>query len=266
MISTGGTDRLIMQGNYTSLRAGTGVSDRFDIDGIGAYITVQGNPVFYVNPSNNDTRIWSPDNSSVLGIENTNGIKINSSYYLPNVDGTVRQVLTTDGSGQSTWQTPRDNSKYSLTTGVTYNNSAIETSLIGTGQGSTTLSIGSFPIGASYTFNIYGTVRTNSAGQTIRFRLKSTSGTIVDTGIFSLSNLAVPVAFTLTSQFTYTGGTLCVGSVSFNWNGSSTNMVTSTLGTFNSAVAQTMSITAQWTSANVNNSIVSNMGTITRVY
>jgi hypothetical protein len=210
-------------------------------------------------------QFMSPDTSTKLTISDT-GVRVSNAYNLPNADGSNGQVITTDGAGQSTWQTPRDNSKYSLTTGVTYNSSTIETSLIGTGQGSTVLSIGSFPVGASYAFNIYGTVRTSGPGQTIRFRLKSTSGTIVDTGIFSLTNLGTPVAFTLTSQFTHTGGTSCVGSVSFNWNGSATSMITSTFGAFNSAVAQTISITAQWTNANANNSIISNMGTLTRVY
>jgi hypothetical protein len=210
-------------------------------------------------------QFMSPDTSTQLTISNT-GVRVSNAYNLPNTDGSNGQVMTTDGAGQSSWQTPRDNSKYSITTSTTYNSSTTETSLIGAGQGSTVLSIGSFPVGASYALNIYGTVRTSGPGQTIRFRLKSTSGTIADTGLFSLTNLGTPVTFTLTTQFTYTGGTSCTGSISFNWNGSATNMITSTLGTFNSAIAQTISLTAQWSNASANNSIISTIGTLTRVY
>jgi len=261
-----GIGRFVTTGGYTSVRAGTGTDDRIDIDGLGFYVAVQSQPVIYIDPAATTSRYWSPDTSHVFAIENGNGVRINGTYYLPSADGTNGQVLTTDGAGQSSWATPRDNSKYSITSSTTYNSSTAETSLIGAGQGSLTLPIGLFPVGASYALNIYGTVRTSGPGQTIRFRLKSTSGTIADTGLFSLTSLGSPVAFTLTSQFTYTGGTSCTGSISFNWNGSSTNMITSTLGTFNSAIAQTINLTAQWSNASANNSIISTIGTLTRVY
>jgi hypothetical protein len=35
---------------------------------------------------------------------NENGVEINSSYILPNTDGTAGQVLTTDGAGVTSWQ------------------------------------------------------------------------------------------------------------------------------------------------------------------
>jgi len=35
---------------------------------------------------------------------NENGVVINSSYILPNVDGTAGQVMTTDGAGIASWQ------------------------------------------------------------------------------------------------------------------------------------------------------------------
>lgn len=41
-----------------------------------------------------------------LEIMSNGKIKVNGSYILPNVDGTVSQVLTTDGAGNLSWATP----------------------------------------------------------------------------------------------------------------------------------------------------------------
>ena len=37
---------------------------------------------------------------------NNGGLRVNGQYYLPNLDGTAGQVMTTDGSGNVTFQTP----------------------------------------------------------------------------------------------------------------------------------------------------------------
>jgi len=43
-------------------------------------------------------------NSSVVFLNPTNGFNINNAYYLPKVDGSANQVLTTNGSGNVSWQ------------------------------------------------------------------------------------------------------------------------------------------------------------------
>ena len=93
-----GVERLTTSGNYTSLRAGTGVNDRFDIDGTGAYIAVQGNPVFWAQAAGNSTRIWCPSTTNFLNIDGS-GVGISGSYYLPTADGTAGQRMITNGAG-----------------------------------------------------------------------------------------------------------------------------------------------------------------------
>jgi len=93
-----GVERLFTSGNYTSLRAGTGADDRFDIDGTGAYIAVQGSAVFWAQAAGNSTRIWCPSTTNFLHIDGT-GVNINGAYYFPPVDGTAGQRMITNGAG-----------------------------------------------------------------------------------------------------------------------------------------------------------------------
>lgn len=126
-------DRIIVDttSGFTSLRSPNGLADRIDIDQLGAYISVGGQPVFYANPTNTDTRIWSPDGTKVISVENAGGIRIDNSYYLPATDGTNAQVLTTNGAGQTSWQTPLPlnafNQTLNTTSNVTFNSLSINT-------------------------------------------------------------------------------------------------------------------------------------------
>lgn len=132
-----GVERIRINGNDTILAASSGVGvDYFNIDTFGAFIGLGGQPVFYANPSNNNTRVFSPSGSSVLFLENADeakiqvnsadrlvidnttsalvnaghslgvtvlGVVVDNAYSLPTNAGLSGQVLTTDGLGGSSW-------------------------------------------------------------------------------------------------------------------------------------------------------------------
>ena len=270
LIDQNSTERLLINtaSGYTSLRSGNGNADRFDIDGLGAYMSVGSVPVFYVNPSTLDTRIWSPDGSSLLGIENTNGIKINNSYYLPIVAGTQGQVLTQDSGNTSSWQTPQILGFYSQTTPVTVVSTATQTSIIGAGVGSLTVPANYFTDGMAFTYRtggLFGAL--NNA--TLRFRLTN-SGTLFDSGLLQFSP-AIPSGrpWNCDITFTYIGGTALITNFNYNYNnGSDARGFTSsnTNNTFNTAIINTLNLTAEWGASSASNTITTNYGILTKIF
>lgn len=122
--ATGNRSHNWLTHNFTQFNIGS-----YELDGVSDYH-------FYLNPS--EAYIVGPSGASLVGIANNTGnsgysilsggntslyslhtnnisgadsvvitspkISINSSYYLPRYDGTVNQVLTTDGAGVTSWQ------------------------------------------------------------------------------------------------------------------------------------------------------------------
>lgn len=265
-----GNDRLLIEtvSGYTSLRSGNGTADRFDIDGLGAYISVGGVAVFYVNPTNTDTRIWSPDGSKQIGIENVNGIKINNAYYLPTTAGTIGQVMTRSTGTSSTWATPQIIGLYSQTSPVTVVNTTTITSVIGAGVGSLTVPANYFTAGMGFTYRtggLFGAL--NNA--TIRFRLTN-SGTLFDSGLLQFSPaIASGRPWNCDITFIYIGGTTMITNFNFQYNnGSDARGFTSanTNNTFNPAIVNTLDFTAQWGASSASNTITTNYGVLTKIY
>lgn len=303
-IRINGVERLRINGNDTILAASSGVGvDYFNIDTFGAYIGLGGQPVFYANPSNNNTRVFAPNGQAVLFLENaaeakiqTNGadrlvidnttsalsnathsvgvtvlgVVIDNAYSLPTSAGLNGQVITTDGLGQSFWASPVTPAVgiFSQTGTTTVANTAVQTSLLAPGVGTLTIPGGFFTAGMAFRYTSGGLFRDNANGTLIRFRLTN-SGTLFDTGPLSLQNLPALQAWNIDTTFVYVGGTTMVTNFTFTYsNGSDSRGFTSqqTNVTFNPLVSNTLDFTVQWTVANANNTITSNFGVITRVY
>lgn len=269
------TERLVIQtgSGYTSLRSGNGIADRFDIDGLGAYMSVGGQVVFYANPTNSDTRLFSPDGSSVIGVENSNGVRICSAYLLPKIDGSNGQYLTSNGAGVSSWTSPiappvpQMYGLYSQTSTQTVANTTTETTLIGAGVGSLTVPALFFQDGYSFLYKTGGLFRDSSNGQTIRFRLRN-GGVLFDSGVLVLSNVNTNRGWNIEAQFTYYGGNIVT-----NFMFSYTDGVNNTSGftnqgtnAINNAVPNTLNFTAQWGTASAQNTISSNYGTLNKIF
>lgn len=230
--------------------------------------------IFYA--SSQGTQLFSSDSLTRLYLNNAaeplgSGVVINAllpgAYKLPTTDGTASQVLTTDGAGISTFQTPQCYGLFSQTSLQTVANTAVQTSIIGTGQGSLTVPSGYFQNGYSFVYSTGGTFRDSANGQLIRFRLLN-GGTLFDTGNLSLSNVNTVRGWNISCQFTYYGGNI-ITNFSFSYtDGNNDQFGFNNQGTnpINTAIPNTLNLTVQWGTANANNTITSNYGTLTKVF
>lgn len=261
--------RFVTSGGYTSIRAGTGANDRIDIDGSSLYIAIQGLPVFYILPGvGGSSRLWSPNTSHVLAVENNNGVRINGAYYLPNTDGTVGQTLTTNGSGQASWTTPTSG-LFSQTGTNTVNNNT-EASLIQLvgSVGSLSLPANRLTLGNSFLLKIGGTFRDNSLNTLIRFRFKTNGINLLDTGNITLTNVNTVRAWNIEIQTTYNGVNMITN---FKFSYTTPNVTGQafhfqTSAPINATIINTLDLTANWTITDPNNTITSNYATLTKIY
>ena len=68
--------------------------------------TMSGTNNIFKSRLQNETKTGLEFNADNINLVTDNGVSINSNYTLPNVDGTAGQVLTTDGNGNLSWETP----------------------------------------------------------------------------------------------------------------------------------------------------------------
>jgi len=199
------------------------------------------------------------------------GVTISNTYTLTNSGGIGGQVLTTDGFGGTSWQTPTPPQVYGLYSQIatqTVANTTTETTLISPiGVGSLTVPPLYFVDGYSFLYKTGGIFRDSSNGQTIRFRLRN-SGVLFDSGVLTLSNINTVRGWNIEAQFTYYGGNIITNfqfsytngtNDSFGFNNQGTNAI-------NNAVSNTLDFTVQWGAASVQNTISSNYGTLTKIF
>ena len=150
----------------------------------------------------------------------------------------------------------------------------VQKTLIGAGVGTLTVPANAFKVGDSFTAKLCGNLN-NANNETIHIRVKSDGLVIADAGVFTL-NLATGQHFELVIDFTVTqiGGIgvaqlFVNGQFSYNKN-ANTNIdgVNFALisNTFDTTVNNTLNITAEWGSANINNSIQTQNFVLTKVY
>lgn len=195
------------------------------------------------------------------------GVTVNNAYALPILDGTTSQVLTTSGAGVTSWQTPQVYGLFSQTSIKTVANTTVETSLIGAGVGGLTVPAGYFQDGYSFLYKTGGVFRDLSNGQLIRFRLRN-SGVLFDTGNLSLSNVNTSRGWNIECQFTYYTGNI-ITNFSFSYtNGTNDSFGFTNQGTnsINNGIPNTLDFTVQWGTANAQNTISSNYGTLTKIF
>lgn len=162
-----------------------------------------------------------------------------------------------------------------ITSSTPVTNTIVETSLLGAGVGSLSVPANGFQVGDSFTAVMTGHI--NSANnQDIEFRVRSGAVLLADTGLIQLAQTNAE-HFTLTIFFTIRAiGGAGVGSIatggSFVYNkdaniqfeGTNFSLVNNT--TFNTTILNTLSVTCQWANANPNNSIYSDIFTLTKTY
>jgi hypothetical protein len=154
-------------------------------------------------------------------------------------------------------------------------NTTVETSLIGTGEGSLSVPANQFSIGDSYHGKIGGEMSAVNA-ETIQIRIKTGSVVLGDTGLITLPNITnkfweAELDFTIrqtgvaTSASIISNGQFVYTSDAHNrYEGAGENFVNNT--TFDTTVLNTLDITAEWGSANVGNTIQSDFFVLTKTY
>lgn len=151
----------------------------------------------------------------------------------------------------------------------------VETSLIGSGVGTLSVPPNSFTIGDSFTAKMCGYLGCANA-ETIHIRIKSNGIIIIDTSIFEMK-ACTNKYFELLLDFTITklgvagvGELFANGQYSYNQNANSNlegnNFALISNTTFDTTITNILTITAQWGSANINNSIQSQNFVLNKIY
>lgn len=185
-------------------------------------------------------------------------------------------VTASNGVGKTIVNIPSSNKVFTQTsTSLPVANTIVETSIISTGVGSLSVPANGFQVGDSFTAVMTGHI--NSANnQDIEFRIKSGAVLLADTGLVKLAQTNNE-HFTLTIYFTIRAiGTAGVASIatggSFAYNKDANfslegvNFSTENNTTFNTTILNNLNVTVQWANANINNSIYSEIFTLTKTY
>ena len=154
-------------------------------------------------------------------------------------------------------------------------NTTTETSLISTGVGSLSVPQNGFSIGDSFHAKLIGHISCNNTA-TVRFRIKSGSVVLADTGVVAL-NTSTSKHWEMNIYFTIRAlGAAGVASIASggifsyiknsgtNFEGTNFSIINNT--TFDTTVLNTLNITAEWGAANAANIIYSEIFTLSRTY
>jgi hypothetical protein len=198
-------------------------------------------------------------------------VNVNGNYTLPTNAGVDGEVLTRGPGTTTVWNRPQVYSIFSQIVDQTVVNTLAETTIIGGGTPTSTLTVGPnfFTPGMTFRYTTGGLFRTSANNISIRFRLRN-SGVLFDSGLLVFSNrviLATP--WNVEATFAYMGGTVMVTNFNFSYNaGNDARGFTSqqSNNTFNATVSNTLNFTAQWGIASIDNTITTNFGVIQKIY
>jgi hypothetical protein len=198
-------------------------------------------------------------------------ITINGAYTLPTTAGVDGEVLTRTTGSATTWNRPQIYSIFSQIVDQTVVSTAAETTIIGGGTPTSTLTIppNFFTAGMAFRYTTGGLFRTSANNITARFRLRN-SGVLFDSGLLVFSNRVIlDTPWNVEATFAYMGGTVMVTNFNFQYNaGNDARGFTSqqSNNTFNATVSNTLNFTIQWGASSINNSITTNFGVVQKIY
>lgn len=154
-------------------------------------------------------------------------------------------------------------------------NTTTETSLLDGGLGALTVPANGFKIGDSFHAILTGYISSVN-NHTLRIRIKTDGIVLADTGVITMAGATnrhwkLEIYFTIRTlgasgvASIATGGTfMYTKNASTNFEG--TNFSTETTTGFNTTISNTLSITAQWGTANAGDSIYSEIFTLNKTY
>ena len=197
--------------------------------------------------------------ADVLKISGADVISFNNAYSFPTADGTAGQVLKTDGAGTLSFNQPTTGLYAQTVTSAVLTNTTTETSIVGTGVGSLTIPANHFVVGDSYHAKIGGEISAQN-GDDITIRIKSGATVLATTGIISLSpttGLGWECEIDFTIAAIGATGSICTnGNFAYTRNtGGLEGYVFQDVETFDSTIANTLDITAEWGQAKTQDEI-----------
>jgi len=212
------------------------------------------------------------DGNSVdrIKLDNTN-VTINGLYTLPTNAGVDGEVLTRATGTSTVWNRPQIYSIFSQIVNQTVANTVVDTTIIGGGTPTSTLTIAPnfFTPGMTFRYTTGGLFQTSANNINARFRLRN-SGVLFDSGLLVFSNRVIPpTPWNVEATFAYMGGTVIVTNFNFQYNaGNDARGFTSqqSNNTFDATVSNTLNFTIEWSVASANNSITTNFGIIQKIY
>ena len=208
--------------------------------------------------------------ADVLKISASDVISFNNAYSFPTADGTVGQVLKTDGAGTLSFNQPTTGLYAQTVTSATLTNTTTETSIVGTGAGSLTIAANGYVVGDSYHAKIGGVISAQN-NDTITIRIKKGSTVLATTGTLTLeavTNMAWECEIDFTVAAIGATGSMCTnGNFAYNRDtGSLEGFVFQDIETFDTTIANTLEITAEWGQAKTQDQIYSSNFILHKTY
>ena len=208
--------------------------------------------------------------ADVLKISAADVISFNDAYSFPTADGTSGQVLITDGSGNLAFNKPTTGLYAQTTQSATLTNTTTETSIVGTGVGSLTIAANGYVVGDSYHAKIGGVISAQN-NDTITIRIKKGSTVLATTGTLTLeavTNMAWECEIDFTIAAIGATGSMCTnGNFAYNRDtGSLEGFVFQDVETFDTTIANTLEITAEWGQAKTQDQIYSSNFVLHKTY
>ncbi len=198
-------------------------------------------------------------------------VTVNGVYTLPTTAGVDGEVLTRATGTSTVWNRPQIYSIFSQIVDQTVANTVAETTIIGGGTPTSTLTVppNFFTAGMAFRYSTGGLFRTSANNISARFRLRN-SGILCDSGLLVFSNRVIPATpWNVEATFAYMGGTVMVTNFNFQYNaGNDARGFTSqqSNNTFNATISNTLNFTITWSTASANNSITTNFGVVQKIY
>jgi hypothetical protein len=198
-------------------------------------------------------------------------VTVNGAYTLPTTAGVAGEVLTRATGTSTVWNIPQIYSIFSQIVNQTVANTTVETTIIGGGTPTSTLTVAPnfFTPGMTFRYTTGGLFQTSANNISARFRLRN-SGVLFDSGLLVFSNRVIPpTPWNVDATFAYMGGTVMVTNFNFQYNaGNDARGFTSqqSNNTFDATISNTLNFTIQWSAASANNSITTNFGVVQKIY
>lgn len=152
---------------------------------------------------------------------------------------------------------------------------ASELSLVGTGIGTLSVPANGFQVGDSFVAKLYGHI-TCIVSATIDIKIKSGSVILANTGIIALDtstdrHWSIEINFTIRALGVASVGSIVSGGLfsyiknsGLNFEGQNFSIVNDT--TFDTTIANTLDVTAQWNTNNAGNNIYSEFFVLNKIY